>query len=45
MMKFENSVVINQPIHYKFDFATNLINNTQWQTDILKLEMTSGGLI
>jgi uncharacterized membrane protein len=42
-MKFENSVIINQPINKVFDFVTNLNNNTQWQTDILELEMTSEG--
>jgi uncharacterized membrane protein len=45
MMNFENSVIINQPVHNVFDFVTNLNNNTQWQTDILELEMTSEGLI
>lgn len=42
-MKFENSVTINQPVHNVFDFVTDLNNNTQWQTDILHLEMTSAG--
>jgi len=42
-MKFENSVTINQPVNKVFDFVTNLKNNTQWQTDILELEITSGG--
>ena len=43
MMKFENSVTINQPVNKVFDFVTNLKNNTQWQTNILELEMTSEG--
>ncbi|CAB1065359.1 hypothetical protein D1BOALGB6SA_10156 [Olavius sp. associated proteobacterium Delta 1] len=42
-MKFENSVIINQPVHNVFDFVTNLNNNTKWQTDILELAMTSEG--
>jgi len=40
-MKFENSVVISQPVDQVFEFVTNLRNNAQWQTDILELEMTS----
>ncbi len=43
MMKFENSVIINQPVIKVFDFVTNFDNNTKWQTDILELETTSGG--
>jgi uncharacterized membrane protein len=43
MMKFENSVIIKQPVNEVFDFVTNLNNNTQWQTDILELEITSEG--
>ena len=42
-MKFENSVVINQPINTVFDFVTNLDNNPKWQSGILELEMTSEG--
>jgi uncharacterized membrane protein len=42
-MKFENSVIINQPVNKVFDFVTNLNNNAKWQTDILELEMTSEG--
>jgi len=45
MLRFENSVIINQPFHNIFDFVTNLNNNGQWQTGILELEMTSEGLI
>ena len=45
MMKIENSVLINQPVKDVFDFVTDLKNNTQWQTGILELEMTSEGLI
>jgi uncharacterized membrane protein len=40
-MKFENSVIISQPVEQVFDFVTNVRNNTKWQTDILELEMTS----
>jgi len=43
MMKFENSVTINRSVNKVFDFVTNLKNNTQWQTGILELEMTSEG--
>ena len=42
-MKFENSVIINQPVCKVFDFVTNLKNNAKWQTDIIKMEMTSEG--
>ena len=42
-MKFENSVTINRSVNKVFDFVTNLKNNTQWQTGILELEMTSEG--
>jgi len=41
-MKFENSVVISQPVAQVFEFVTNPRNNAKWQTDILELEMTSG---
>lgn len=40
-MKFENSVVISQPVEQVFEFVTNPRNNAKWQTDILELEMTS----
>ena len=40
-MKFENSVIINQPVEQVFEFVTNPRNNAKWQTDILELEMTS----
>lgn len=42
-MRFENSVVINQPVSMVFDFVTDLNNNPRWQSDILELEMTSEG--
>ena len=42
-MKFENSVVINQPIKSVFEFVTNLDNHPKWQSGILELEMTSEG--
>lgn len=44
-MKFENSVIINQPVYKVFDFITNLSNNSKWQSDIIELEMTSEGRI
>ena len=40
-MKFENSVVISQPVDQVFEYVTNLRNNAKWQTDILEFEMTS----
>ena len=40
-MKFENSVVISQPVDQVFEFVTNLRNNAKWQTNILELELTS----
>jgi Polyketide cyclase / dehydrase and lipid transport len=40
-MKFENSVVIGQPMEQVFEFVTNPRNNAKWQTDILELELTS----
>jgi uncharacterized membrane protein len=42
-MKFENSVLIEQPIEKVFKFVTDLNNNARWQTDILELESTSNG--
>jgi uncharacterized membrane protein len=42
-MKFENSVMINQPVATVFEFVTDLKNNPKWQTDILELELTSEG--
>lgn len=40
-MKFENSVVIYQPVAQVFEFVANLQNNLKWQTDIVSLEITS----
>ncbi len=40
-MKFENSVVIRQPLERVFEFGSCVRNNAKWQTDILELEMTS----
>jgi hypothetical protein len=40
-MKFENRVVIDQPVKRVFDFVTDISNNPDWQTDILELEVTS----
>ena len=40
-MRFENSVVIGQPVKQVFEFVTNIQNNVKWQTDIMELEMTS----
>ena len=42
-MKFENSVVINQPVQQVFEYVTNFTNNALWQTDILEMEITSNG--
>jgi uncharacterized membrane protein len=44
-MKFENSVVIAQPVDRVFKFVTDLKNNKKWQTDILELEITSDGCL
>jgi uncharacterized membrane protein len=40
-MKFENSVIINQPAEQVFEYVTDPRNNAKWQTDILELEITS----
>ena len=40
-MKFENSVIISQPVEQVFEFVTNPRNNAKWQTDILELEIIS----
>ena len=42
-MKFENSVLIEQPLEKVFQFVTCLKNNAKWQTGILELESTSDG--
>jgi uncharacterized membrane protein len=42
-MRFENSVVINQPVEKVFEFVTNINNNPKWQTDILELKLTTEG--
>ena len=43
MIKFENSVVIKQPVRRVFDYVTDISNNPKWQTDILELAITSHG--
>ena len=43
MIKFENSVVIKQPVGRVFEFVTNISNNPKWQTDVLELAITSEG--
>ena len=43
MIKFENSVVIKQPVGRVFEFVTDISNNPKWQTDILELAITSEG--
>jgi len=42
-MKFENSVMINQPVQQVFEYVTDFTNNAVWQTDILEMEITSAG--
>jgi uncharacterized membrane protein len=42
-MKFENSVIINQPVQQVFEYVTDFNNNVAWQTDILEMEITSEG--
>jgi uncharacterized membrane protein len=43
MIKFENSVVIRQPVRRVFDYVTDISNNPKWQTDVLELAITSEG--
>lgn len=43
MIRFENSVVIEQPVRRVFDYVTDVSNNPKWQTDILELAITSEG--
>lgn len=42
-MKFEYSVIIDQPVKRVFDFVSDVSKNPDWQTDILELEVTSEG--
>ena len=44
-MKFENSVVINQPVQQVFEYVTDFTNNALWQTGILEMEITSEGRV
>jgi uncharacterized membrane protein len=43
MLKFNESVHIQQPVQRVFSYATDLTNNMQWQSDILGAEQTSEG--
>ena len=43
IMKFENSVLIKRPVEAVFEYVTDFSNNARWQTDILEMEVTSGG--
>jgi len=43
MLRFNESVHIQQPVDRVFSFATDLNNNLEWQTDVLEVELTSGG--
>ena len=43
MLKFRESVIIQQPIETVFTYTTDLNNNTQWQTDVLEVKQTSDG--
>ena len=43
MMRFENSVFIQQPVGRVFNFVTDIRNNPRWQTGIMELAMTSEG--
>lgn len=45
MAKVEVSVVINRPIEEVFAFAANIENNAQWQSGVLKAQVTSEGPI
>ena len=40
-MKFENSVLIKQPLQQVFEYVTDFNNNSAWQTDILEMVPTS----
>ena len=42
-MNFENSVLIDRPVEQVFQYVTDFSNNSRWQTDLLDMEMTSGG--
>jgi len=43
IMNFENSVRISRPVNKVFEYVTDFSNNARWQTDILEMEVTSGG--
>ena len=43
IMNFENSVLIERSVQKVFEYVTDFSNNAQWQTDVLEMEMTSGG--
>ena len=43
IMNFENSVRISRPVNKVFEYVTDFYNNARWQTDILEMEVTSGG--
>jgi uncharacterized membrane protein len=45
IMRFENCVLIHQPIEKVFEFVTDVMNNPKWQTDILEIQITSAGPI
>ena len=43
MIDIEDSVIIHQPVEKVFAFATNLENNSCWQSDVILSEQTSEG--
>ena len=43
MLKFNESVHIQQPVQSVFSYATDLNNNLLWQSDILDVKQTSNG--
>jgi uncharacterized protein YndB with AHSA1/START domain len=43
MLKFNESVHIQQPVQRVFSYTTDLSNNLQWQSDMLGAEQTSKG--
>jgi hypothetical protein len=45
MLEFRESVFIQQPIKTVFAFVTDPNNNSQWQTGVLEVELTSIGPI
>ena len=43
MVKFNESIHIQQPVQSVFSYTTDLSNNSQWQSDVLDVQQTSEG--